>query len=220
MRVVSRNETTSRVSRRHLVLKSGICHLLEWQIPLFNTRWRSLCGWDSNKRLRDNPICLRWAAPLNNTSPGLSIQSSSAINLISWPLLLYTTTTDRDGSPNTGQTTDYRASPNKKSCHRTHVEMLWDSLSAMALFVLCIVQSLCGYFHGNYKIIGTMVSENSGNPDSVVAQGPRFAGGVGVVFQLPSMGRGGRGILMGQPEEREKYVYFTKITWLGDSRKD
>ena len=30
--------------------------------------------------------------------------------------------------------------------------------------------------------------KNSGNPGSVVAQGPRFPGGVGVVFQLASMG--------------------------------
>ena len=38
------------------------------------------------------------------------------------------------------------------------------------------------------KIPGTVMLKNSGNPGSVVAQGPRFSGGVGVVFQLPSMG--------------------------------
>ena len=38
------------------------------------------------------------------------------------------------------------------------------------------------------KIPGTVVLKNSGNPGSVVAQGPRFPRGVGVVFQLPSMG--------------------------------
>ena len=38
------------------------------------------------------------------------------------------------------------------------------------------------------KIPGTVVLKNSGNPGSVVAKGPRFPGGVGVVFQLPSMG--------------------------------
>ena len=38
------------------------------------------------------------------------------------------------------------------------------------------------------KIPGTVVLKNSGNPGSVVAQGPRFPGGVGVVFPLPSMG--------------------------------
>ena len=31
-------------------------------------------------------------------------------------------------------------------------------------------------------------AKTSGNPGSVVAQGPRFPGGVGVVFELPSMG--------------------------------
>ena len=38
------------------------------------------------------------------------------------------------------------------------------------------------------KIPGTVVLKNSGNPGSVAAQGPRFLGGVGVVFPLPSMG--------------------------------
>ena len=38
------------------------------------------------------------------------------------------------------------------------------------------------------KIPGTLVLKNSGNPGSVVAQGPRFPGEVGVVVQLPSMG--------------------------------
>ena len=38
------------------------------------------------------------------------------------------------------------------------------------------------------KIPGTVVLKNSGNPCSVVAQGPRFPGGVGLVFQLPFMG--------------------------------
>ena len=38
------------------------------------------------------------------------------------------------------------------------------------------------------KISGTVVLKNYENPGSVVAQGPRFPGGVGVVFQLPFMG--------------------------------
>ena len=38
------------------------------------------------------------------------------------------------------------------------------------------------------KIPGTVVLKNYGNPGSVVVQGPRFPGGVGVVFPLPSMG--------------------------------
>ena len=41
------------------------------------------------------------------------------------------------------------------------------------------------------EIPGTVVLKNSGNPGSVVAQGPIFTGGVGVVFQLPSMGEPG-----------------------------
>ena len=38
------------------------------------------------------------------------------------------------------------------------------------------------------EIPGTVVLKNSGNPGSVVAQGPRFPGRVGVVFQLPPIG--------------------------------
>ena len=38
------------------------------------------------------------------------------------------------------------------------------------------------------KFTGSVVLKNYGNPGSVVTQGPRFPGGVGVVFQLPSMG--------------------------------
>ena len=38
------------------------------------------------------------------------------------------------------------------------------------------------------EIPGTVVLKNSVNPGSVVAQGPRFLGGVEVVFQLPFMG--------------------------------
>ena len=37
------------------------------------------------------------------------------------------------------------------------------------------------------EIPGTVVLKTSGNPGSEVAQGPRFPGGMGVVFQLPSM---------------------------------
>ena len=38
------------------------------------------------------------------------------------------------------------------------------------------------------EIPGTVVLKNSENLGSVLAQGQRFPGGVGVVFQLPSMG--------------------------------
>ena len=38
------------------------------------------------------------------------------------------------------------------------------------------------------EISGIVVLKNSGNSGSVVAQGSRFPGGLGVVFQLPSMG--------------------------------
>ena len=47
------------------------------------------------------------------------------------------------------------------------------------------------------KIPGTVVLKNYGNPGSVVAQGPIFPGGVGVVFPLPSMGE--PGFLLEQP---------------------
>ena len=38
------------------------------------------------------------------------------------------------------------------------------------------------------EIPGTVVLKNTVNPGFVVAHGPRFAGGVVVSFQLPSMG--------------------------------
>ena len=50
---------------------------------------------------------------------------------------------------------------------------------------------------GHEEITGTVVLRNFGNPGSVVAQGSRFPGGVGVVFQFPSMGK--LGFLLEQP---------------------
>ena len=41
---------------------------------------------------------------------------------------------------------------------------------------------------GHKEIPETVVLKYSGNPGSVVAREPRFPEGVGVVFQLPSIG--------------------------------
>ena len=50
-------------------------------------------------------------------------------------------------------------------------------------------QSSGWWYISHEEIPGIVVPQNSGNPGSVVVQAPRFLGGVGAVFQLPSMGR-------------------------------
>ena len=59
------------------------------------------------------------------------------------------------------------------------------------------------------EIPGTVVVKNFGNPGSVVAQGPRFPGGVEVVFQLPSMGEAR--IFTGTALSSKQYVHFKYI---------